>query len=343
VGVRSGPFLILAIALAIALPVGLIWFWSRFAGPGIGWILARTGLFVLAQASVVFALLVAVNSYFVFYSSWSDLFGTIHDGGVRIESNSKPQGAQQGYALARTVITGGSTKTEADGRLESIDIQGLRSGLSERADVYLPPQYFQAAFAKRRFPVVLDLTASPAQAEQSLPGLVRGEISAKRIQPTLFVMMRPATDDAPSADCNNVPGGKKAETFFAGDVPAALALTYRVPTGVHGWGLFGDATGGYCALKLAMMNSDRFGAAASMAAAFQPAPGSYGKVAKYADDQNLIWRLKNLPAPPVATLVPAGAGSTAFVKLVRSPMSVEQASTTTQASYLEWLTHNLGL
>jgi enterochelin esterase-like enzyme len=341
VGVRSDPFLILTIVLAIALPVGLIWLWPRFAGSGIRSVLARAGLFVLAQAMVVFALLVAVNSYFVFYSSWSDLFGTLHDGGVRIESNSKPQGPQQGAALARTTVPGGSTTTETDGRLESIDIQGLRSGLNERAAVYLPPQYFQTPYAKRGFPVVLDLTASPAQAEQSLPGVVRGEISAKKIQPTLFVMMRPATDDAPDVACNDVPGGKKAATFFASDVPSALGLTYRVADGVRGWGLLGDATGGYCALKLAMTHSDRFGAAASMVAAFQPAAGSYGRSARLAVDQNLVWRLKNLPAPPVATMVPAGAGSAAFVGLVRSPMTVSQATSTALPGYLEWLNRNL--
>ena len=50
------------------------------------------------------------------------------------------------------------------GRLVQVSMTGPRTGITVRGDyVYLPPQYFQPAYARARFPVVLALTGTPAR------------------------------------------------------------------------------------------------------------------------------------------------------------------------------------
>ena len=47
----------------------------------------------------------------------------------------------------------------------------------------------------------------------------------------------------------------QAETFFAQDIPTAASEAYRVAAQPSGWALMGDSTGGYCAAKLAILQS----------------------------------------------------------------------------------------
>ena len=47
------------------------------------------------------------------------------------------------------------------GRVESVTIRGIRSGLTSHAFVYLPPQYFQKEFAHRALPATQVLAGVP--------------------------------------------------------------------------------------------------------------------------------------------------------------------------------------
>jgi enterochelin esterase-like enzyme len=344
VGLTSGWLLGLMIVLAAALSVGTIWVWPKLARQGIKPVLARIGLFVGAQVSFLAVLLLAVNSYFIFYSSWGDLLGTTTAAGaLQTNSSGKPESGSPGHPLARSVTSFGSIKKGADpakvGRIESVQIQGIRTGLSTQAYVFLPPQYFQKAFANRRFPVVIDFTGYPGDAKATIsrlhvPQLATSLVASGRMQPTIYVMTRPTPTSLGNRDteCTDIPAGPEVASFYIQDLPEAITNTYRVATSYKGWGVMGDSTGGYCAVKLAMLASDRFTAAVSISGYFFPRQDFttgdlYGHSALVKDDNSLIWRLQHLPPPPISVLVTTSLqGETdygeakKFLALARSPM-----------------------
>ncbi|HEY0541659.1 MAG TPA: hypothetical protein VGD53_25045, partial [Actinoallomurus sp.] len=104
-GLTSGVLLAFLVLVALGLGAVTIWWWPRFAGAGPRMLLARIGLFAGAQLTLVMVLLVAVNNYFLFYASWSDLLGTNHQP-VHIQANNivsaKPKGTGQPLARQAT-------------------------------------------------------------------------------------------------------------------------------------------------------------------------------------------------------------------------------------------------
>jgi S-formylglutathione hydrolase FrmB len=117
-------------------------------------------------------------------------------------------------------------------------------------------------------------------------------------------------------------------------VTSAVEQNYRVSRDASGWGLVGDSTGGYCALKLAMTDSDKFSAAASLSGYFGALQDSttgdlYGGDPALRDQNDLLWRIAHLPSPPIAALLATSRsgesdyGSTLrFAALAKPPMRV---------------------
>jgi S-formylglutathione hydrolase FrmB len=148
-------------------------------------------------------------------------------------------------------------------------------------------------------------------------------------------MMSPMIVPGRDTECANVAnGGPRAQDFWAQDVPAAVEQTYRVSQDAGGWGLVGDSTGGYCALKIAMMNSDRFSAAASLSGYYDALQDSttgdlYGADPVFRQQNDLLWRIKNLSSPPISALLTTSRtgesnyGPTLdFVAHAKSPMRI---------------------
>ncbi|MCO5971734.1 alpha/beta hydrolase [Actinoallomurus soli] len=348
-GLTSGGFFGFLIVVAVAATAAIIWWWPKFARSGIGPFLARIGLFLTAQFALILVLLAGVNNYFLFYASWSDLMGTNNQGvNVQLNNNSsgpsRPQGA--GQPLARQVTTIGQKKKAdpaKDGQIEQVEIRGDRTGLTTQAYVYLPPQYFQKKFDKRRFPVMFDFTGFPGVPEQlitrmNVPATATREMNAGQVQPMVIVMLRPTPTSLMPKDteCTDVPGGPQVLSFYSQDLPERLMSTYRVATGEHSWGVMGDSTGGYCAVKLAMTHSDRFTAAVSMAGYFYPRQDwqtgdLYAGNKQVKSDNSLIWRLQHLPPPPISVLVttsPDGekdyGEARKFLQLAAAPMATDK-------------------
>jgi enterochelin esterase-like enzyme len=345
VGLTSGGLLGFLILVAVCLGAATIWWWPKFAGPGVRALLARVGVFVGAQLTLLMVLLLAVNNYFLFYASWADLMGTNHQP-VNVQMNenagtvAKPQGT--GQPLARQTTSFGQKNKPnpaRDGQVEQVQIQGARTGLTTRAFVYLPPQYFQRPYEKRHFPVMYDFTGFPGLAVQlvtrlQVPATATKEINSGRVQPMVIVMMRPSPDSVMPKDteCTDVPGGPQVLSFYTRDVAESITSTYRVASSFRGWGAMGDSTGGYCAVKLAMHASDRFTAAVSMAGYFYPRQDwqtgdLYGGSKKVKMDNSLIWRLQHLPPPPISVLVTSSPDgekdfgeARRFLQYAREPM-----------------------
>ena len=125
-------------------------------------------------------------------------------------------------------------------------------------------------------------------------------------RPTVLVMLRPRSSFPRDTECTDVPSGPQALAFFAQDVPLAIAGHYRVQD--RGWGAIGDSTGGYCAAKLAMLHSDVFTAAVTLSGYFHTLRDSttgdlWGGSRVLWNLNDLEWRLRHLPPPPVSLLV----------------------------------------
>ncbi len=75
-GLTSSLFIELTIVAAVAGLAVTVWLWPRVARQQVGPIAARLGLVAGSQALAVIALLVSINGYFMFFDSWSVLFGS---------------------------------------------------------------------------------------------------------------------------------------------------------------------------------------------------------------------------------------------------------------------------
>ncbi len=310
-GLTSNVFFIVLVIAAVAAGALTLWLWPRAAKRGLIPWLGRLGLLALTQAMILCVILVAANNNFGFYSSWNDLLGQA-DGNQIMEAGHS-SGRPVGLAVRGKTDAGLKGGKERAGEVEDVQFRGLASGLVTDGFVYLPPQYFQKGHEKDRFPVVVALTGYPGVAKNLITGLkiprtVSDDIVAKRIKPTIYVMVRPTVVPGRDTNCTDVPGGPQALTFFNQDLPIALSGTYRTADTPGSWGAVGDSTGGYCALKFPMTNPLRYGAGAGLSADyFARQDGDTGDLyagsAQVKRENDLTWRLQHMPAPPVSLLI----------------------------------------
>ncbi|MEV4439997.1 alpha/beta hydrolase-fold protein [Streptomyces sp. NPDC049577] len=310
-GLTSMPVLLLSIAAAVVLFALTIWLWPRLGKKSIGSVLARIGMMLATQLSLFAAIGLWANQSFGFYGSWADLFGQVKDEGVVVDHSASGKRVQVVGVQQVKVPRGGVPRV--GGKIEKINIAGPDSRINSPAYVYLPPEYFQPAYAQRTFPASVVLTGYPGTAEALVKGLdypVRAHKLAKekKMQPTILVMMRPTVAPPRDTECMDIPGGPQTETFFTKDLRAAISQQYRVGDKPQNWGMIGDSTGGYCALKIAMRHPNAYGAAAALSGYYKapqdPTTGSlFGGNKQLEKENDLLWRLKNKPLPPVSLLV----------------------------------------
>ena len=208
-------------------------------------------------------------------------------------------------------------------------ILGASTGLSTHAVVYLPPQYFQSAYRDYKFPAAIVSTGYPGDVsglEDRLkyPYRLLTGINSHQDKPIVLVMTQPSPSSVGGVDteCTNVPGGPQVNTFWAQDIPRALEDQYRVTSAAAGWGIIGDSTGGDCALKVTLMNSDKFTVAASLSGDYD-APqdittGDLYATQQFRDLNNVMWRIEHLPKPPVSLLLTSSrAGESDYADVLR--------------------------
>ena len=317
----GSPFAILLAVATVAAFAGVILLWRKLAKRSRRAVLGRIGVLGGAQLMVVLLVAALANDYFGFYGSWHELFGV---------PTSASTGASQPPAVVRAAhsrqrlltvqavsglnVPGGSAP-EVTGQTQDVTIKGRITGLSTQAIVYLPPQYFQPAYARYRFPVAIISTGYPGalsalEDRLKYPYRLLTGIKGHTDKPIVLVMTQPSPTSVGGIDteCTNVPGGPQVDTFWAQDIPAAVEQVYpRVAAGPKAWGLMGDSTGGDCALKVSMMNSDRFSAAVSLSGDYN-APedlttGNLYQTRRFRDENDPMWRVRNLPKPPIAVLL----------------------------------------
>ena len=362
-GLTSGFFEIVMFVLAFAGIGAVVWLWPRAAGRRVWHIGSRAGLLAVSELLVIAAFLVSLNSYFSFYTSWSQLVGSGQApivGTARTARSHAPilmitraepapaPGAAVHNLPSRPAVAAGPNadliglnrrprkNLAQTGELLAISVNGPHTGIAVTGDyVYLPPQYFQRAYAHSRFPAVLALTGYPGASWSIVKRLrlpAEAEALGSKVKPAVYVMMNASVAMPRDTECTDVPGGPQVETFFAVDVPAAIEHAFRVSAGPRSWAALGYSTGGYCAAKIAMMYPAQFSLAVSLAGYYQALQDGttgnlYGGSIGSRDENSPDWRLQHLPAPPVSVLVASSRigektypGTLQFLRLVRPPM-----------------------
>ncbi|QMU74903.1 esterase [Streptacidiphilus sp. PB12-B1b] len=344
-GLTSHKLQTLVAVFAVVCFAATVWLWPRLARGGWLALLGRIGMLLASQLLTLAAIGLAANNWGGFYSSWGDLLGTDQGGTATITNGVQPASAQRpgvpgvrvlGSKPVALMLPGSSG---GGGTLQKVVIDGSGTRLSEPAYVYLPPQYKDPAYAHHLFPVILVFTGYPGTPENLItrmkyPTIAAQAIHQNQLQPTVLVLMRPSVQMPRDTECQDVPGGPQAETFFTRDLHQAMAARYRVGTAGSGWGVIGDSTGGYCALKLTMRHPEAFAAAASLSGYYKAAEDDttgnlFGGSQELRNQNDLMWRLKNLPAPSVSVLVASSRkgefdykATEQFVAAVKEPMQV---------------------
>ncbi|MFJ4188614.1 alpha/beta hydrolase [Kitasatospora sp. NPDC089509] len=360
-GLTSHKLLALAALLAGFTVLGTLWVWPRLAVRGWPAVFLRLGTVLVTQLALLGTLGLAVNDHFGFYSSWSDLLG--HERGAAVIQGAgatpgrnpgtpgtpagTPDGTPAGVQVLGTAeITGagpGGHDPLRAGRLDRVRLPGATTGLSTDGYVYLPPQYFQPGYQGKRFPAVLVLTGFPGDAANLVtklryPATELALLGRGTVKPTVLVLMRPSPTMPRDTECEDVPRGPQAQSYYAVDVPADLRAGYRVLDGPRSLGVMGDSTGGYCAVKLGMVHPDTFPVAVSLSGYFKAADDVttgdlFGGNPQRRDEADLNWRLAHLPVPALAVLLADSkedgstyADSSAFAAAARPPLVVAQAT-----------------
>ncbi|MFJ3897590.1 MULTISPECIES: alpha/beta hydrolase [unclassified Streptomyces] len=333
------PFLYTAVVLTIVALILPLVLWSRMRGPKAVRVAARTLMLLFAQATAVTLVFVMVNNQNNLYDNWADLLGTGNhvqqaanlgrNGTGNISLNRLPK-VKQDFSAA-----GGPGMSSA-GQVEVTQLKGRVSGVNAEVYVWTPPQYKEAAYRHRKFPVVELLPGWPGSAKawfgsmhvtQQLEPLMR----SGRIAPFILVAPRYNLLAGVDTGCANIPGTVNADTWLSVDVPKMVMDNFRAQPAPKGWGVAGYSAGAHCAVKLAVAHPDRYQAAVSMSGYNDPI-GERNSLAA----QNLALREANNPylllrkaatPPPIAMYLSGESGDgyqagVALEQIAKAPTSV---------------------
>lgn len=313
-GLTSNKVLVVATAFAVLLFVGTVWLWPRLARRGWRSVSGRVGLLLATQMTLFACVGVAANQAFGFYASWADLFGRETAQGVVVDHTASGGAAGPLQVLTTAGLNGpGGRSPQTAGQVQKVDIVGRTTHIPTPAYVYLPPEYFQPQYRTRTFPAAVVLTGYPGTAQALVdklhyPSTARRLAKDGRMQPMILIMLRPTVAPPRDTECVDIPGGPRTETFFAKDLPDAVLAHYRVGRKPGSWGIIGDSTGGYCALKLAMHHPDVYAAGAGLSpyykAPIDPTTGDlFHGDSSLRNRSDLWWFLKHEAAPDTSLLV----------------------------------------
>ncbi|MEW2510602.1 alpha/beta hydrolase-fold protein [Streptomyces sp. NPDC046870] len=313
-GLTSNKVLVLAILVAVVLFGGTVWLWPRLARTNWRAVSGRVGLLLFTQVALFACVGLAANQAFGFYASWADLFGQETEQGVVVDHSANGSTGGPLQVVSTSDVPGvKAARPETGGQIQKVDIVGRKSHIATPAYVYLPPEYFQPQYRTRTFPVAVVMTGYPGTARALVeklqyPSTAQGLAKDGRAQPMILVMLRPTVAPPRDTECVDVPGGPQAETFFAKDLPEAVLGHYRAGKRPGSWGVIGDSTGGYCALKLAMHHPNVYAAAAGLSpyykAPIDPTTGDlFHGDKKLRNRADLFWLLEHEKAPDTSLLV----------------------------------------
>lgn len=213
-----------------------------------------------------------VNRFYGYYTSWDDAWRDLTNQAPASVATVPDLGSEMDRVLRQAV-------TQRSARVNGFAIEtpliGATSKITRNGIVYLPPQYFQSAYARVRFPVIEFLHGSPGgpsdfEGRIKTSGLLQKLLVQNKAKPAVLVM--PDANGGPnrSTQCLNMSGGEQDETYIGQDVPSFVASRLRVLPPGPGWGITGVSEGGYCAANIALRHPGRFGVSAPMSGYYVP-------------------------------------------------------------------------
>ena len=252
----------------------------------------------------------AVNKFYDYYQTWG---GMIND--LTGQGSSIPKYAAAGAGTNKQFDKniGRVTNLAEDaqvGYLFQTSVTGVRSHLTRDVYVYLPPQYFQKAYAHYKFPVIELLHGSPGnpQAWVDVMGVIPTFLNLLENHPTdAAVLVMPDTDGGRQygLQCLNNPGGIQDMTFVALDVPTAIARIARVQLPGRAWGLAGYSEGGYCTANIALQDPAGVRRRRRYVGVLRPEP-EHGACGQQAEGQAAPGQRVPRPSRPAAHQFAAG-------------------------------------
>ncbi|HLJ98406.1 MAG TPA: alpha/beta hydrolase-fold protein [Streptosporangiaceae bacterium] len=259
--------------LLLVVFVGLV-AWMALARQPVFRVLAACLAFIPAMLFGV----AAVNKYYDYYQTWGAAISDLTGGGAGNAPKFTAGGVNGKQNIEKDISQNTNQVVDSQVGLEyPIRITGTQSHLTRDVYIYLPPQYFQAAYANYHFPVVELLHGSPGSPTawvdvlNVIPTFLH-LMAIGQAQPAVLVM--PDTDGGLrySLQCLNYPGGIQDMSFVARDVPAAVSKLFRVQPPGKAWGVAGYSEGGYCAANIALNVPDGYGYAGVLSGYFIPGP-----------------------------------------------------------------------
>jgi enterochelin esterase-like enzyme len=255
--------------LLVAVFAGLI-VWVALAKQVVFRVLAACLAFVPAMAFGI----ASVNKFYDYYQTWGGAISDLTGQGASSIPKYTVAGAGSTKQFDKDIGRVTSTAEDAQvGYLFQTTI--VASHLSRDVYVYLPPQYFQKAYAHYRFPAIELLHGSPGNPSAWLTVLdvIPTFLNLLEAHPSdAAVLVMPDTDGGQQygLQCLNNPGGIQDMTFVAKDVPDYISRLVRVQAPGLAWGVAGYSEGGYCAANIALQEPARFGVAGVMSGYFVP-------------------------------------------------------------------------
>jgi hypothetical protein len=279
---NSALLVIAVFAAAIGALVVLV----RFAN-----IFVRIGTGVLALTLATVGGMAVVNDYYGYYQSWSQLSADLTGS----------------YAQFTSTALGNRNDPKLTGKVVSVSLPGATSGINRGGYVYLPPQYFQPAYAHTRFPVVELLHGTPSYnaswlVHMHVDALANQLISHHLMGPMVIVM--PQTYSGHTyEECLNSSRGQD-DTYLTNDVRHDITSRFRVSTTPSEWAVSGISSGGYCAANLALRHPSMWGASGIISGYFRPEDGPAAQVlnnqvAEDANDPLLLARALTTASRPL--------------------------------------------
>lgn len=343
----TGRTVQLLAGVLLVVPLLLLVVKDRLPGPRLARSVQRLVLVVAAQAGAVGLVFLLVNGQLALYASWADLLGQQQ----APVSGSHPPVAQQ--AVQRRVTRGqlaaaidravrATHRRAVDGVLVHTSLHGPVSDIRTSMDLYLPPQYFQPAYARVRFPVAELLVGHPGSPAAwthrlRVDAVLRADVAAHTSVP--FVLVMPNVNVAGRLDtaCYDVVDGPAVDTLLGVDVPAVAKATMRVRPDAKGWAVGGYSEGGYCGAYLAQRHPATFTAVLGISGAYDSSKLALGAPIIYGTDPRRKlaaspqWRMANLPVARLHYLLTASREETdgtytstvAFAAAVRPPSTAD--------------------
>jgi len=318
----------------------------------------------------------AVNKYYDYYQTWGSVAADL--GAQGLTSVPEIPAGASGQRLAKILgkVTGNRTAAR-QGETVRLTVTGRASHLTRTVLIYLPPQYFQPAYARASFPAIELIPGFPGQPQDwiNVVGITQAYLTLLHdgaVKPAVLIM--PDANGGPrvSLQCLNVRHGPQDATFLAMDVPRALSRSLRVAPPGPAWGIAGYSEGGYCAANLALVYPSSYGYSGVLSGYFAPLHDQLGNplrtVNPFGRDKTLrqrntpLYRVRALPLNVPIPQFWLGAGSSwhkdvvaaqAFQRrlLTRQPdviLDIEPGGSHNMATWralvpplLEWMTTRL--